>query len=300
MRFAKRIVLFLLVNMLVVFTISVLLSLFNVKPYLSPYGIHMKELVLFCLIWGMGGAFISLALSRWTAKMLLGVKTIDPNTTDPVHKGVITMVHRLAREAHLTTMPEVGIYTSPEINAFATGPTKKKSLVAVSSALLEKMDLSQREGVLAHEISHIVNGDMVTMALLQGIVNAFVLFLSRLLALVFSGFGRGEDKRGSYGSFMFFTFLFQFVFMLLGSMVVFWFSRKREFRADAGGASLAGKENMIHALEGLKRFVHQHVPAAEKPALETLKISSHTKHGLARLFASHPPLEERIEKLKGL
>jgi len=300
MGFAKRIILFLVINFLVVITVSIILSLFNIQPYLTPYGIKMKDLLIFCLVWGMGGAFISLALSRVMAKMLMRVKTIDPKSTDRSQKELLDTVHRFARKAHLPKMPEVGIYKSAEINTFATGPTKRRSLVAVSSGLLEKMDKHQVEGVLAHEISHISNGDMVTMTLLQGIVNAFVLFLSRLLALVLSGFGRGGQRRGSYGSFMLFTFLFQFIFMIFGSMIVFWFSRKREFRADAGGAKLAGKQNMIHALEGLQAYVNKRVPTADKPALQTMKISTPKKSGFARLFASHPPLEERIEKLKEL
>lgn len=298
MAFVKRIFLFLLINFLVVLTISILLNFFHVQPYLNQYGIQYRELLIFSLIWGMGGAFISLALSRFMAKTLLGIKVIDPQTNDPELKSLLHLVHDLARKANLPKMPEVGIYQSPEVNAFATGPTKRSSLVAVSSGLLQQMNPEQLEGVLAHEITHISNGDMVTMTLLQGIVNAFVIFLARVLALIFSGFGKGENKRGSYGSFMVFTFIFEVVFMLLGSMVIFWFSRRREYRADHGGAQLAGKKKMISALEGLMSTIKRRDPHAEKEALAAFKISTPSKSGWALLFSSHPPLEMRIAKLR--
>ena len=298
MRFFKRIFLFLVINLLVLTTISIVLSIFNVRPYITQYGISYRDLLIFCLIWGMGGAFISLALSRVMAKWMMGVKVIDPKTTDPHQKKILDMVHTLASKAHLKTMPEVGIYKSAEVNAFATGPTKARSLVAISSGLLEHMHPDQVEGVLAHELTHISNGDMVTMTLLQGVVNAFVMFLARVLALALSGFGRGNQRGGSYGSYVVFTILFQIVFMVLGSLVVFWYSRRREYRADAGGAHLAGKNKMIHALEGLQHYVKQRVPTAQKDSLQTFKISTPSKSGFAHLFASHPPLEARIAALK--
>ena len=298
MAFMKRIFLFLVVNFLVVITISIILSLFNIQPYLTPYGIKYQDLLIFCLIWGMGGALISLGLSKVMAKWMMGVKIIDPRTNDPRLKALYEMVEDLAHKARLPAVPEVGIYKSVEVNAFATGPTKRHSLVAVSSGLLEKMDKDQIEAIIGHELTHISNGDMVTMTLLQGIVNAFVMFLARILALVLSGFGRGSQKRGSYASYFIFTMLFQFVFMILGSMLVFWYSRRREFRADAGGAELAGKRKMIDALEGLKTHVKQNVPTAQKESLQTFKISSTAKSGLALLFSSHPPLDDRIAKLK--
>ncbi len=299
MRFIKRIFLFILVNILVLTMITIVLNIFNVQPYISQYGISYTDLLIFCLVWGMGGAFISLALSRVMAKWMLGVKVIDQRTKDPHLKDLVNMVQRLAQKAHLPEVPEIGVYKSAEVNAFATGPSKRRSLVAVSSGLLENMKKNELEGVLAHELSHINNGDMVTMTLLQGVVNAFVMFLARVLALILSGFGRG-DKRGSYGSFMVFTFLFQMVFMVLGSLVVLWYSRRREFRADAGGAHLAGKEKMISSLERLKTFVKRHVPTAEKESLQTFKISTPSKSGFAYLFSSHPPIEMRIEHLKKL
>ncbi len=297
MRFIKRIFLFLVVNILVITTISVVLRLLNVQPYITQWGVSYSDLAIFCFVWGMGGAFISLGISRITAKWLMKVKVIDPKTTDAQKTQLYQMVKRLARKAKLPCTPQVGIFQSKEVNAFATGPTKRRSLVAVSTALLENMNEDQVEGVLAHEITHIANGDMVTMTLLQGVVNAFVMFLARVLALALSGFTKG-DRRGSQGSYFLFTLLFQIVFMVLGSLIVFWFSRKREYRADSGGAHLAGKQKMVAALEGLQHYVKQRVPTAQKESLQTLKISTPTKSGWALLFASHPPLEMRIQALK--
>ncbi|MBS0628861.1 MAG: protease HtpX [Verrucomicrobia bacterium] len=300
MGFAKRIILFLIVNFLVITTISIVLSLFNIQPYLDQAGIDYKGLLIMCLVWGMGGAFISLAISRMTAKWMMGVKLIDPKTRDPFEKEVLETVYGLAEKAELPTMPEVGIYNSPEINAFATGPTRSRALVAVSSGLLQRMDKSQVEGVLAHEVTHIANGDMVTMTLLQGIINAFVMFLARILAFILSGFGRDNQRQGSHASFMIFTIIFQIVFMVLGSIVVAWYSRRREYRADAGGAHLAGKKKMIHALEGLKATLNRQDPAHQVESLQTFKISNYGKHGLAALFATHPPIEDRIAALENL
>jgi heat shock protein HtpX len=255
--------------------------------------------MIFCLVWGMGGAFISLALSRVMAKWLMGVKVIDPHTNDPELKRLVNTVYTLTKEAHLYDMPEVGIYESNEVNAFATGPTKKRALVAVSRGLLSRMSQKELEGVLAHEITHIANGDMVTMTLLQGIVNAFVMFLARILAYVFSGYGKSRDQSsgGSYGSYIVLVFVFEILFMILGSLVLAWFSRFREYRADAGGATLAGREKMIAALESLRLLQQKRDPQAEKPSIEAMKISSRKRNGLLQLFSSHPPLEKRIERL---
>ncbi len=298
----KRIALFLALNFLVIFMISIVLSLFNINPYLNAYGINYKELMIFCLIWGMGGAFISLALSRVMAKWMMGVQVIDPKTHDPEHKQLLEIVHRLARKSGLSSMPEVGVYRSNEVNAFATGPTQSRSIVAVSTGLLNRMKESEIEGVLGHEISHIANGDMVTMTLLQGVVNAFVMFLARVLAMLLSGFGRNRESNsgGSYMSFILFTYLFQTVFMILGSILIAAYSRFREFRADAGGARLAGKDSMISALQTLRVLQEIRDPRAENPAMAAFKISHPSNNGLLSLFASHPPIEERIERLKKL
>lgn len=302
MAFAKRIFLFLVVNILVVLTISVILSLLNVKPFLTSYGLDYNSLMVFCFVWGMGGAFISLSLSRMMAKWMMGVHIIDSDTNDAELQRLVTTVHSLARHAHLPYMPQVGIYESPEVNAFATGPTRKRSLVAVSRGLLRKMSQKEIEGVLAHEISHIANGDMVTMTLLQGVVNAFVMFLARVLAYIFSGFGKSKEESssagGSYMSYMILVFVFEIIFMVLGSLIVAWFSRFREFRADAGGAHLAGKEKMIGALQALQKMQQLRDPHAEKASYQAFKISTARKTGLMMLFATHPPLEMRIERLK--
>jgi heat shock protein HtpX len=300
MAIAKRIFLFLAVNVLVVMTLSIVLSLLNVRPYLNAYGIDYPSLMIFCLIWGMGGALISLALSKTMAKWMMGVRIIDPDTNDPQLRAFIATVHSLCRQAHLIEMPEVGIYQSPEPNAFATGPTKKRSLIAVSTGLLQKMSSKELEGVIAHEISHIVNGDMVTMTLIQGVVNAFVMFLARVLAFAFSGLGKSRDESssGSYLGYTLLVIVFEVVFMILGSIVVAWFSRYREFRADKGGADLAGKEKMISALEALQSMQKFRDPRTAKPSFESMKISTPKKGGWMMLFASHPPLEDRIQRLR--
>lgn len=300
MAIAKRIFLFILLNFLVMFMVNVVLHIFNIRPYLSAYGIQYQDLLAFCLLWGMGGAFISLGLSRIMAKWMMGVRVLSLQTNDPEERHLIEIVHSLARKAGLSHMPEVGLYSSNEVNAFATGPTQKRSLVAVSTGLLKRMQDKEIQGVLGHEISHIANGDMVTMTLLQGVVNAFVMFLARILASILSGFGRSRDEnsQGSVMSYMLFVYLFEVVFMILGSLVVAAYSRYREFRADAGGAKLAGKEAMISALHTLQVLQEIKDPKAESPAMAAFKISHTRKKGFSMLFASHPPLEERIERLK--
>jgi heat shock protein HtpX len=292
---AKRITLMLLVNVLVMVTIGVIVGLLFRKPVARLGG--LQNLFVFCFIWGMAGSFISLALSRFMAKMMMGVRVIDPNTTDPDLQNVVQTVHHLARAAGLSTMPEVGIYESPEINAFATGPSRSRALVAVSSGLLGRMRHFDVEGVLGHEIAHIANGDMVTMTLIQGVVNAFAMFLAWALAIALT---RGSDRDDNRGGNFFMQYIlmqvFQTVFMVLGMIVVCAFSRWREFRADAGGARYAGRDHMISALKTLQA-VHEagaDMAGQQKPAFQALKISGRV--GL--LFASHPPMEERIARLE--
>src|SRR6059036_3353356 len=278
MKFAqisKRIFLFLAVNTLVVLTISLVLSLLGVPSYIGSG--RNGTLMVFCLVWGMAGAFISLALSRLMAKWFMGVEVIDPRTADPDLQELVQMVHGLAKRARLPAMPQVGIYDSPEVNAFATGPSRSRSLVAVSRGLLQAMRRTELEGVLGHEIAHIANGDMVTMTLIQGVINAFVLFLARVLAFVVSQAMRSRSDRDSGGGWMQFLLvqLFQIVFSILGSIVVCWFSRLREFRADAGGARLAGRRNMIDALRALSRLNDPEIAAAEaqrSQSFQSLKI----------------------------
>ena len=271
----KRVLLLVVVNILVMFTITVVLGLLRVGNYFPRGG--LAGLAVFCLIWGFAGSFVSLALSRLMAKWMMGVQVIPPETMDPTLQRLVQTVHGLARAAGLP-MPEVGIYQSDEINAFATGPTRSRALVAVSSGLLQRMGSREVEGVLGHEVTHIANGDMVTMTLIQGVINSFVLFLSRILAFVVSQALRSRDDRDSGGGALQYllAILFQIVLSILGSLVVFWFSRWREFRADAGGARLAGRENMINALRALKRLYEPdvaHAEAQEHPAFQSLKIS---------------------------
>lgn len=299
MALTKRIFLFLAVNFLVVLVISFLMYLFGIQPYLNAQGIDYRSLAIFCLIWGMGGAFISLALSRIIAKWSMGVKVIDPNTSDPEMRSILNMVYGLARKAGLTTMPEVGIFVSPEVNAFATGPTKSRALVALSTGLLQRLNSDEVEAVVGHEITHVSNGDMVTMTLLQGIVNAFVMFLARVIAFFLMN-AMSRDRNGSRSSPFFYQIIvmvFEMIFMVLGMIVISAFSRYREFRADAGGAELAGKDKMIHALQALKKTIEIRDPRADKQAYQAMKISAPS--GMAKLFASHPPLDERIARLQG-
>ncbi len=291
----KRFMLFFGVNILIVVMLSLVMNLLGVQPYLTSYGINYQSLLIFCLIWGMGGAFISLQLSKWMAKTMMGVEIVSTNGP---HSDLVHMVHHLSKKAGLTTMPEVGIYQSPDLNAFATGPSKKNSLVAVSTGLMQKMDREELEGVLAHEVSHIANGDMVTMTLIQGVMNAFVMFLARALAFAISQATKKDDE-GEGGGLGFFAqyaliMLFEMIFGVLASIVVFWFSRLREFRADSGAASISSKEKMIKALEALKRS-YPNLHKGES-SFQAMQISSKTNW--AEVFSTHPNLDRRIEALK--
>ena len=289
---AKRIFLFILTNILVITTIGIVLSLLGVNGYITANGIDFSSLLIFSAVIGFSGAFISLAMSRFMAKMFMGVKVLDPNSNlSGFERQFVERVHRLSRSAGLTVMPEVGIYNSKEVNAFATGPSRRRSLVAVSMGLLDRMDDAAVEGVLAHEVAHIANGDMITMTLLQGIVNTFVVFLSRVAAFVASRFVK-EELRGLIHFLA--IILFQILFSILGSLVVFAFSRYREYHADAGGAALAGKDKMIHALRSLKQNVQ--LVDNLQASLSTLKISN--KSGMMRLLSTHPDLDDRINRLQ--
>jgi heat shock protein HtpX len=249
--------------------------------------------MIYCLIWGMGGAFISLALSRVMAKWMMGVHVIDPAKADASGAELVRTVHQLAQSAGLTKMPEVGVYESPELNAFATGPTRNRSLVAVSTGLLRRMGREEVRGVLGHEVAHIANGDMVTMTLIQGVVNAFVLFFARIIAYVISQ-RVSSDMR--YVVHFVSMIVFQILFSILGMFVVAWFSRWREYRADKGGASLAGRQSMINALRALGNNVVVHDD--RQAAVATLKISPTSRKGFARLLSTHPALEDRIKRLQ--
>ena len=300
MAFAKRIVLFLMVNFLVIMTVSIIMSIFGIQPYLQANGLNYESLMIFCLIWGMGGAFISLGLSRMMAKWMMGVKIIDADTHDPMLSELVQMVHQLSKSAGLPKMPQVGIYESPEVNAFATGPSKSRALVAVSTGLVSRMERNEIEGVLGHEVAHIANGDMVTMTLLQGVVNAFVMFLARVVAFAIMNFTRDRDTGESpLGGFAYYitVWVLEAIFMIFGSMVVAWFSRYREFRADTGGARYAGKEKMIAALERLQKTIEIQDPNSKQAAVQSMKISTRAG-GFLALLATHPPLERRIQALQ--
>ena len=294
----RRILMFILTNILVLTTIviiwSIITSFFDIGGITNAQGeISYVTLGIFSLVVGFTGSFISLAMSRFMAKKMMGVQVLDPSDNlSTAERQLVERVHRLARAAGLMHMPEVGIYQSREVNAFATGPTKKRSLVAVSSGLLQSMDEDAVEGVLAHEMAHVSNGDMVTMTLLQGVVNTFVVFLSRVAAIIVSRFVREEM---AYVVRFAAIIIFQILFSILGSIVVMAFSRYREYQADRGGADLAGKDKMIHALESLKNQVAAD-DRHDDAAIQTLKING--KGGFASLFSSHPDLDERIARLR--
>ena len=288
----KRIFLFILTNLAVVLTLSIILSIFGVGRYVGPGGLNIGALAIFSFIWGMGGALISLQMSRWMAKMATGAKVVDGRTGDPAADRIYAIVAGLTQKAGLP-MPEVAIYDSGEVNAFATGPSRNRALVAVSTGLMRSMRDDEIEGVLGHEITHISNGDMVTMTLLQGVINAFVIFFSRLIAYVIANRGGSRDRGYNPGSFVV-VIVLQIVLGMLGSLIVAWFSRQREFRADAGGAMLAGRDRMIGAL---KRLAANHeLVDTRHEALATLKING-SRNWMA-FFATHPPLEARIAALE--
>lgn len=287
----KRIFYFLLTNILVLATITIIFTLIPGSwNYVQDGGINFGTLLIFSAVIGFTGSFISLGISRWMAKKMMGVRVIDPNNATGHEREVVDKVHRLSRAAGLMHMPEVGIYNSGEVNAFATGPTKKRSLVAVSTGLLEEMDDDAVEGVIAHEVAHVANGDMVTMTLLQGVVNTFVVFLARIAAFAVSRLVRSE--LAPIVHFLAIIF-FQLVLSVLGSLVVFAYSRHREFHADRGGADLAGKDKMRHALESLKSYANR-VKEEEDTSIATLKINGRKK---SSLFSTHPDIDERIQRL---
>lgn len=301
----KRIFLFIMVNILVLVTISITLNLlqaFGVINFSMIYkqsGINYQGLLVFCAICGFAGALISLFLSKPLAKMAMGVKVIDPD--HPASRDsqlLLDVVYRLCQQVGISSMPEVGIYESPEVNAFATGAGKNSALVAVSSGLLQKMNRDEIEGVLAHEVSHVASGDMVTMTLIQGIINTFVMFFARIAAWAISNFLRKDDEEvPSYFLQYLLVFLFEIILSILGSFVVAYFSRIREYSADKNAAMLAGKDKMIRALTRLKATLSSLDNAHQSVA--TLKINGNQSL-FFRLLATHPPLEERIARLKNL
>jgi heat shock protein HtpX len=289
----KRIVLFLATNLAVVVLLGIILRLIGFEGILDANGVDLNlgALLVFAGVVGFTGAFISLAMSKWSAKRMMGVRVI----TQPSNSAEAWLVNTVRQQAQLAgiDMPEVGIFDSPEPNAFATGARRDASLVAVSTGLLQSMSQKEAEAVLAHEVSHVANGDMVTLTLIQGVVNTFVIFLARVVGhtvdrVVF------KNEEGHGPAFWITTIIAEIVFGLIATVIVMHFSRQREFRADAGGAKLAGREHMINALERLRQ---RHAgPLPEKMA--AFGISGGGAAGLKKLFMTHPPLEDRIAALK--
>ena len=291
----KRFTLFALTNILVIAMVSIVLNVLGIGGYVEAGGINHTSLMLYCLLWGMVGSIISLAISRMTAKWMMGVKIIDPNTTGE-HDWVLRKTHEISKSAGLNKMPEVGIYNSPDVNAFATGPTKNRALVAVSTGLLSSMNKDEAEGVLAHEVAHIANGDMVTMTLIQGVINAFVMFFARIIAFTIS---QKVDRRMS-GIVHFVTIMaLQIAFGVLGTIVTSWFSRKREFRADSGSAKYVGRDKMISALRALERIKGKVQIPEQKEAMAALQISNNSaKSNFMMMLSTHPSLDKRIKALE--
>ncbi|HYP79068.1 MAG TPA: protease HtpX [Steroidobacteraceae bacterium] len=289
----KRIFLLVITNLAVMLVLSVAAHLLGLDRYLAQHGQNLTGLLIMSAFFGFGGAFISLAISKWMAKRSMGVRVITtPSGAD--EQWLVNTVKAQAQQAGIG-MPEVGIFESPQPNAFATGARRDSALVAVSTGLLRNMRRNEVEAVLGHEIAHVANGDMVTLTLIQGVVNTFVFFLSRVIGeLVDKALLRNERGRG-IGYFVT-VMAAQFVLGILATMIVMWFSRRREFRADEGGARAAGTGNMIAALERLKAASNEPLPAQ----MSAFGIQGGAGAGLRRLFLSHPPLEERIAALQNL
>jgi len=290
----KRIFLFLATNLAIIVVLSITLRLLGVERLLDEQGanLDLNSLLVFAAVFGFGGSFISLAISKWTAKRFTGARVIE-SPRDATEQWLLATVRRQAEAAGIG-MPEVAVYDAPDVNAFATGMSRNNALVAVSSGLLRNMSKDEAEAVLGHEVSHVANGDMVTLALIQGVVNTFVIFLSRVIGHVVDRV-IFKVERGHGPAFWITAIVAEIVLGILASIIVMWFSRRREFKADAGGARLAGSHKMIAALQALKRASGQpHLP----DQLAAFGINGGIGAGIKRLFMTHPPLDERIEALR--
>lgn len=287
----KRILLFLATNLAIVLVLSVTMRLLGVEPYLNAQGLNLQSLLIFAAVMGFGGSFISLAISKWVAKRSVGARVIT-EPANATERWLLETVGRQAARAGIN-MPELAIYDSPQVNAFATGMSRNSSLVAVSTGLLQQMTREEAEAVLGHEVSHAANGDMVTLTLIQGVINTFVIFLSRVIGYVVDK-AVFKTERGTGPAFFITMIIAEMVLGILASTIVMWFSRQREYRADRGGADLAGRQNMINALKRL-RSLHPE-PLPDKMA--AFGIAGGVGEGLKRLFMTHPPLEERIAALE--
>lgn len=293
----RRIFLFLALNFMICITISVLLSLLGVNKYLYSHNISLSNLFVIFFIYGMTGSVISLLLSKKMAKWMMGLRMITPY--DVSQEGILLrrIVKDLSQKASLPKLPEIAIFSSPVPNAFATGPSTSNSLVAVSTGLLHQLQEEEIEAVIGHELAHIKNGDMVTMTLLQGVVNTFVLFLSYLLAHAISmNTKRGKDEGGNLAVFYITRMVLEILFMVVGSMIVASFSRYREYRADIGGAILSSKENMIRALKRLEVPAQQIEKSDIPEAVEALMCNG--RISVLELFSTHPPIQKRIKALE--
>ena len=288
----NRIALFLATNIAVILVLSIAMRLLGADQYLAQQGYNYQVLLVFSAVFGMGGAFISLSISKWLAKKSTGARVIEKPASE-TEVWLLRTVERQARQAGIG-MPEVAIFPSPEPNAFATGAKRDAALVAVSEGLLRQMNRDEVEAVLGHEISHVANGDMVTMTLIQGVLNTFVIFISRIIGGIVNRVVFRSNSNYGIGYFIS-VIVIQIVLGFLASIIVMWFSRYREFRADIGGAKLAGRHKMIGALERLKSA---HGPAQLPKELNAFGISGGTNGGLKRLLMSHPPLDERIRALR--
>ncbi|MDP3620685.1 MAG: protease HtpX [Polynucleobacter sp.] len=292
----KRIFLFLVTNIAIMLVITVIINIFGLGQILDAQGVHIElgQLLMLSAVVGMTGSFISLAMSKTMAKHSTGAYVIEQPRNEQ-EQWLLSTVERQANAAGIG-MPEVAIYDAPDINAFATGMFRNDALVAVSTGLLRGMTRDEAEAVLAHEVSHVANGDMVTLALIQGVINTFVFFLSRVIGHIIDR-TVFKTERGHGPAYWITTIIAQLVLGILASAIVMWFSRQREYRADAGAAYLEGKHKMIGALERLQKSVNQpHLPEQ----LEAFGISGGMGSGLKRLFMSHPPLDERISALRSL
>jgi len=290
----KRVGLFLITNLAIVIVLGLVLRILGVDSYLEAQGggLNYTSLLIFAAVFGFGGSFISLAMSKWMAKRATGAHVID-TPRNAVEQWLVETVRRQAQLAGIG-MPEVAVYDAPEINAFATGMNRNKALVAVSTGLLNGMNREEAEAVLGHEVSHVANGDMVTLTLIQGVVNTFVIFFARIIGnIVDKAVFKTENGHGP--AFWITSILAEIVFGVLAMVIVMWFSRQREFRADAGGAQLAGPEKMIAALQRLKAAYE---PSTLPDSVKAFGISGGQGLGIKRFFMSHPPLEERISALR--
>ncbi|NNM58308.1 MAG: protease HtpX [Legionellales bacterium] len=297
---AKRVLMFVITNIAVLLIFSIIMRLFNIGPMLSQHGLNYTALLIYSAVFGFLGSFVSLFLSKMMAKMTMGVQIVERSQASGDAAWVISTVENLANNVGIR-MPEVGIYDSPEPNAFATGWNRNNALVAVSTGLLRAMSRDEIEAVLGHEISHVANGDMVTLTLIQGILNTFVLFFARVAAFFVSqALSRDENNQPGFLNNMVFFLVeiaFQIVFGILASIIVMWFSRFREYRADAGSAKLLGSSKMIQALRRLQQM-QDTPPDNRAPSFEAMKIAGHKRSGFLALLASHPPLEDRIKALE--